>query len=98
MTTDLLDYSGYLTSQVGDLAVRYEQEITDEFLRETKEARAASSHAPMGDYHKVASIPAAVADVWKRQGFDVFTAPAREILKRLREENLDAFITTTKRV
>lgn len=52
----------------------------------------------MGDMERCASIPTAVVEKWMREGFDVFTAPAREIIARLRRENLEAFITTNKRI
>ena len=47
---------------------------------------------------KVASIPVAVADKWMREGFNIYHASGKEILKRLRDENLDAFITTKKSI
>ena len=47
---------------------------------------------------RVASIPAVVYDQWKREGFDALKEPPKAILKRLKQQNLDAFITTNKRV
>lgn len=40
----------------------------------------------------VASIPEALANKWLREGFDLWSAPANEILRKLRMENYDAFI------
>lgn len=49
---------------------------------------------------KVASIPVVVAEKWRSEGFDI-TDPntdVKEVLRRLRAENLDAFITTDKAI
>ena len=40
----------------------------------------------------VASIPESLANKWLREGFDLWSAPANEILRKLRMENYDAFI------
>jgi hypothetical protein len=40
----------------------------------------------------VASIPEAVANKWLREGFDLWSAPANEITRKLRLENMDKFI------
>jgi len=80
------------------LVIKRTQEITQEFLDDLKEARFQSTQAPAAEYHKVASIPAALHEVWLRQGFDCTRAPIKETLKRLRAEHLDAFIATEKRI
>ena len=75
---------------------RHHQHIPDEFLSELRKERMDSLHTPAGDFHKVASIPAALVDQWAAEGFDVFRAPLKDILKRLRQEQLDAFVTSNK--
>jgi hypothetical protein len=48
---------------------------------------------------KVASIPVAVIEKWMREGFDVMrdkNITAKEIVNKLKNENLDAFLTTEK--
>jgi hypothetical protein len=47
---------------------------------------------------KVASIPAVVVEKWMREGFNILdqNIDGREIVKRLKAENLDAFLTTDK--
>jgi hypothetical protein len=82
-----------------DVTVRKDQHITDEFLDNLKEDRAASK-APAGEYHKVASIPVAVIEKWMREGFNIFDKNIRveEVVKRLRAEDLQAFIATDKRI
>ena len=50
------------------------------------------------DYMTVASVPVSVHEKWLREGFDMLKEPAFKILARLRQEDLDAFITTKKKV
>lgn len=40
----------------------------------------------------VASIPVALANKWLREGFDVWSAPAKEIQQKLRIDGYDTFI------
>jgi hypothetical protein len=80
------------------LLVKRAQEIPEEFLDDLKDRRFASQGRPEGDFMHVASIPVVVVEKWLREGFDVFKEPYREILKRLHNEHLDAFIATDKRV
>lgn len=40
----------------------------------------------------VASIPEALANKWLREGFDVWNAPANEIIRKLKMENYDKFV------
>jgi hypothetical protein len=50
---------------------------------------------------KLASIPTVVVEKWMREGFDILTdrniTPA-QIVKKLKEENLDGFLATEKRL
>lgn len=78
------------------LIIQTSQAIPDSFLRDLKEERFESKHRRAGEYHRVASIPVAVVDKWKREGYDFDNAPVREILLKLKAENLEAFITTDK--
>ena len=52
--------------------VKKEQNIPDEFIQTNKAQRIASSNEKMGNYHKLASIPVAVADKWMREGFNIY--------------------------
>lgn len=76
--------------------VKKTQEIPQEFLDAVKDAKFATSNAPMGNYHRAASIPTVIHEKWLREGFDCTQAPLKETLARLRREGLEAFITTTK--
>jgi hypothetical protein len=50
------------------------------------------------DYMSVASIPVAVHEQWLKEGFDLMKEPAHKIVARLKQQNLDAFVTTKKKV
>lgn len=73
------------------------QHIPQEFTDALKAERFENSQSRVkGEYHRVASIPVVIVDQWIREGFDFWKAPAKEILARLKLENLDAFITSDK--
>lgn len=40
----------------------------------------------------VASIPEALANKWIREGFDIWSAPAKEIIRKLKIEGYDTFV------
>lgn len=72
------------------------QAIPDAFLQSLRDERHANRNTAAGETHRVASIPVAVVDKWKSEGRDFDNAKISEILKWLRAENLDAFITSDK--
>ena len=76
----------------------HEQNITQSFLDSTKAAREDSLNHREGEYMRVAGVPVAVHEQWLREGFDMLKEPAFKIVARLKQENLDAFITTKKKV
>ena len=78
------------------LLVKHEQHIPDEFLSDLKREREDSLSTPAGTFHRVASIPTVVADKWAKEGFDIYRAPIKDILARLRKHELEAFITSNK--
>jgi len=47
---------------------------------------------------RVASIPTVVVEKWMREGFNIWEVTGQEIVKRLKEQNLDGFMATDKRV
>lgn len=77
--------------------IRRVQTIPDEFTRRLADERF-ESWRPAGEMHRAASIPNAVVEKWLREGYDVFQEPISKSLKKLRDEGLDAFITTNKRL
>lgn len=76
--------------------IQNKQEITDDFLSATRDARNASTQGRMGDYHRFASIPTIIVEKWMREGFNVFEQPAKEIIARLKNEDLSAFLTSER--
>lgn len=96
--TILADVQWDMGSNLDGLLVRKDQEITPEFLKALEDDRQHSSSNRAGDYHKLASIPVVVVEKWLREGFDIYREDAKSIMKKLRDENLTAFIATTKRI
>lgn len=93
----LRDVEWDIDENMDGLLVRKDQEITSDYLDQLADDRLASK-APSNDFHKIASIPVVVAEKWLREGFDVFREDAKAIIKKLRDEDLTAFIATTKKV
>lgn len=83
----------------GDLIIKREQDIDDDWLSEVRKQKVDSKNQKAGDFYHVASIPVEVVDeLMRRYGFDVMTAPVRETLKMLERYALDDFILTNKRI
>lgn len=95
---NLIDSQVSFGQNVDGLYMVREQVITDEFLDELRSERLASSSVRAAEYHRAASVPTQVADIWMHQGFNIYEQSARAIVERLRKEGLEAFITTSKRV
>ena len=68
-----------------------EQFIGDDFFEDLKEAKE-NFHMRLNGLTPVASIPEAVVNKWIREGFDVWTAPASEIIKKLRIDGYDTCV------
>jgi predicted transcriptional regulator len=78
------------------LFIKQTQYIPDDYLSDLRKEREDSLSTPAGEFHRVASIPTAIVDKWIAEGFDINVAPIAEILKRLRSEQFDGFITSNK--
>jgi len=89
--TDFIDHNDGLIR-------KHTQQISQSFLDDLKDARNESTSKPMGEFHRVASIPTVVVEKWLREGFNIWEASGPEIVKRLKAENLDAFMATEKRI
>lgn len=101
MTTELINPNiTFEDDSDNALVVKKEQQIPQSFLDRLKESRDESANNRMGDYHRVASIPTVVVEKWMREGFNIWdkNVTAKEIVARLKLENLEAFLTTTKRI
>lgn len=101
--TDKVDLVGIDTQydcDVGGVFRKHTQAISDDFLTSLKDQRNASKDQREGEFMRVASIPVVVVEKWMREGFDIMSGKhtAAEIVKRLKQENLDAFLTTEKSV
>jgi len=88
--------------QQGDHVVRkHTQQIPQWHLDKLKEQRNASTQQREGEFMRVASIPTVVVEKWMREGFDILSdknITGADIVKRLKAENLDAFLTTDKSI
>lgn len=80
------------------MAIKSTQEIPQEFIDANRADYDASMDRPIGNWMKVATIPASVINHWFRQGFDIFdpNTSVSEIQARLKAAGLDYFLTTKK--
>ena len=79
---------------------KHTQHLSDDFMNRIKEQRDASKSKREGEFMSVAQVPTIVVEKWMREGFDIFSGEhsAADIVKRLKAENLEAFLTTEKNV
>jgi hypothetical protein len=78
------------------LVIKKTQDIPDWWLQSLKDERSESKNRRTNEYHRAASIPAALHELWLSQGYDCTKEPIRTTLAKLKAENLDAFITSDK--
>jgi hypothetical protein len=95
---DLVGVTTDFIAQAGSLIQKNTQNISQAFLDDLKDAKHESASAPIGDMMRVASIPTAVIEQWTLEGFNIYEESGKAIIKRLRDQSLDAFITTEKRL
>lgn len=84
------------TENTDGLLVEKTQELPDWWLQSLKDQRFESKNRRAGEYHKAASIPAALHELWLSQGYDCTKEPIRKTLAKLKAEGLDAFVTSDK--
>jgi len=98
--TKLIDVVPTWDANADGLFVRKDQHLSDDFLTSLKEEKNNSSEVREGEYMRVASIPVIVVEKWIREGFNILDGSKKpqEIIKRLKAENLEDFITTDKSV
>lgn len=92
------DFNWDIGEHVDGLFIKKDQYISDDFLTRNRDARFESSHNRAGEYHHMASIPVVVVEKWLKEGFDIYKESAKAIIKRLKQENLDAFLTSNKSI
>ena len=74
------------------------QEIPTSFLDSLAQQRNEMSGKREDDFMRVASIPVVVVEKWMREGFNIWEATGQEIVKRLKDQALDGFMATNKRI
>ena len=97
----LIGINSHFVAEDNDTITRkHTQDIPQWHLDKLKEQRNASTKQREGEFMRVASIPTVVVEKWMREGFNIMTGEhsAAEIVKKLKEENLEAFLTTEKSV
>jgi hypothetical protein len=79
------------------LLLHREQTIHSDYLDDLRKVKDASlEHMGNREMHRVASVPVELVERWMSQGFNIYEAPAKDIVKRLQAEQMDAFITTKR--
>lgn len=77
---------------------KHTQNISQAFLDDLKDVRNASTSKREGEFMRVASIPVSVVEQWKREGFCIHEHTGAEIVQRMHNQDLTAFLATDKRV
>lgn len=97
---DLVGVQNDFSEEAGNLVRTDSQQISQGFLDDLKDKRNQSTNQLEGDFQHVASIPVIFVEKWKKEGFDIMdgSVPFKEIIKKLKEENLDGFMATEKSV
>jgi len=99
MKVGLIDAETTFGENVEGLYLAHKQAITDEFMDELKSERMAKAALERpGSMNRVARVPTFVWELWMRQGRDPYHATARQIVNWLERDDLQAFISTPKRV
>jgi hypothetical protein len=92
----LSDVHGKLIVNGDDAAVYREQNIPDWYLDQLKDERIESANAPAKDFHRVASIPVALVEKMQMAGIDPYKAPVADIVKWIKHNGYDKFLTSSK--
>ena len=91
----------FIDGNFGQVIRKQTQEIPQWHLDKLKAERVAAAGRREGDFMKVASIPTVIIEKWMREGFDVMgdkNITGKQIVARLKAENLDAFLVTDKQL
>ena len=97
---DLVGVQNDFSEEAGNLVRTDSQQISQGFLDDLKDKRNHSTNQLEGDFQHVASIPVIFVEKWKKEGFDIMdgSVPFKEIIKKLKAENLDGFMATEKSI
>ena len=94
----LIDAHSTFNEDMDGLILSSSQQIAGEHMDRLRAAKDASLDPLKSELNRVASVPTIVVERWMREGFNIYKEPARAILARLRNEGLDGFITTKRRI
>jgi hypothetical protein len=96
----LIGVQNDFSEEAGNLVRTDSQQISQGFLDDLKDKRNHSTNQLEGDFQHVASIPVIFVEKWKKEGFDIMdgSVPFKEIIKKLKAENLDGFMATEKSI
>ncbi len=97
---DLVGVNNDFSEEAGNLVRTDSQHISQSFLDDLKYKRNMSTSQREGEFQHVASIPTIFVEKWKKEGFDIMDGkvPLKEIIKKLKSENLDGFMATEKSI
>ena len=93
--------SHFVAEDDDNITRKHSQHIPQWHLDDLAEQRKASTGKREGEFMRVASIPTVIVEKWMREGFNIMTdrnITGADIVKRLKAENLDAFLTTEKSI
>lgn len=95
---NLIGIENDFEEQAGNLVRRDSQYISQQFLDDVKDKRDNSTKQLEGNYQHVASIPVIFVEKWQKEGFDIMdgSIPFKDIVKKLKSEDLGAFMATEK--
>jgi hypothetical protein len=94
------DVSRRLTIKGDQAIIRRQQELPNNFWDRVAAQKDVSDKAPVGEFLHVAAIPALVVEEWFAAGFNMFdkNVTLQDILARLRLEDKDRLITTSRKI
>ena len=97
---DLVGVNNDFREEAGNLVRQDSQHISDTLLTSLKDKRHETASQLEGDFMHVASIPVIIVQKWQKEGFDIMQPGVtyKEIVARLRAENLEGFLATDKSV
>tara|TARA_R110002153_G_scaffold39175_2_gene112961 strand:- start:653 stop:970 length:318 start_codon:yes stop_codon:yes gene_type:complete len=81
-----------------NFTIQHSQHIPQSFIDDIRYQRENSLNQKEGEFMRVASVPVQVHEQWLREGFDMMNETPKAILMRLKQQDLNAFITTKKQV
>ena len=89
----------FMFEHIGDEnVIEQTQYIAPSFLDTLRRQRENSLNQKEGEFMSVAEVPVSVYEQWLREGFDMMKEDPKAILMRLKQQDLEAFITTKKQV